>query len=99
MVKKLLIRNGRVICPASGIDRTADVLIEDGRIAAVGEELSAPGAETLDATGLVVAPGFIDIHDASARTGLHPRRDHRARARRVPAGGFTTVCCMPNTNR
>ncbi|MGC8881787.1 MAG: dihydroorotase [Bryobacteraceae bacterium] len=98
MVKKLLIRNGRVICPASGIDAVADVLIEDGRIAAVGEGLSASGAETLDAAGLVVAPGFIDIHVHLREPGFTHAETIATGSRAAAAGGFTTVCCMPNTN-
>ena len=91
MVKKLLIRNGRVICPATGIDSVADVLIEDGRIAAVGEQLSAPGAETLDAAGLVVAPGFIDIHVHLREPGFTHAETIATGSRAAAAGGFTTV--------
>ncbi|MFR8977187.1 MAG: hypothetical protein ACLVJB_04935 [Christensenellales bacterium] len=61
-MEKLLIRGGRVIDPANGVDQVADVLVEDGKIAAVGEGLSAEGAAVYDAAGKVVAPGFIDIH-------------------------------------
>ena len=59
---KLLIKGGRVIDPSERLDRVADLLIEDGRVASVGEGLDAEGAETFDASGLVVAPGFIDLH-------------------------------------
>jgi len=76
---KLVIRNGRVICPLTGQDGIADVLIVDGRVAAVGERLDAPGAESFDATGLVVAPGFIDMH-------VHCDELHR-RARAAARGG------------
>ena len=61
-MEKLLIRGGRVIDPANGVDQVADVLVEDGKIAAVGEGLSAEGAAVYDAAGKVVAPGFIDMH-------------------------------------
>ncbi len=97
-MKKLLIRNGRVICPATGHDGVADVLIEDGRIAAVGERLSASGAETVDAAGLVVAPGFIDIHVHLREPGFTHCETIATGSRAAAAGGFTTVCCMPNTN-
>lgn len=97
-MKKLLIRNGRVICPATGHDGMADVLIEDGRIAAVGERLSASGAETVDAAGLVVAPGFIDIHVHLREPGFTHCETIATGTRAAAAGGFTTVCCMPNTN-
>jgi len=95
---KLVIRNGRVICPASGHDAVADVAIEDGRIAAVGAALDAAGAEVIDASGLVVAPGFIDIHVHFREPGFEHAETIETGARAAAAGGFTTVCCMPNTN-
>jgi dihydroorotase len=94
---KLVIRNGRVICPLTGQDGVADVLIADGRVVAVGEKLEAPGAETLDATGLVVAPGFIDMHVHLREPGFEHAETIESGARAAAAGGFTTVCCMPNT--
>ena len=62
MAQRLLVKNGRVIDPANGIDAEKDVLIEDGRIAAVDSNVEAEGAEVVDAKGRVVAPGFIDMH-------------------------------------
>ena len=59
---KLLIKNGRIIDPASNWDRVADLMMEDGLITGMGENLSAAGAELFDASGMVVAPGFLDIH-------------------------------------
>lgn len=96
-MKRLLIRNGRVICPASGHDGVADVLIEDGRVTGVGEGLTAEGAEQIDATGLVVAPGFIDIHVHLREPGFEHAETIETGARAAAAGGFTTICCMPNT--
>lgn len=96
-MKRLLIRNGRVICPASGHDGVADVLIEDGRISGVGADLTAEGAEQIDATGLVVAPGFIDIHVHLREPGFEHAETIETGARAAAAGGFTTICCMPNT--
>lgn len=96
-MKRLLIRNGRVICPASGHDGVADVLIEDGRISGVGVDLTAEGAEQIDATGLVVAPGFIDIHVHLREPGFEHAETIETGARAAAAGGFTTICCMPNT--
>ncbi|MGJ5819825.1 dihydroorotase [Paludibaculum fermentans] len=95
---KLLIQNGRVICPETGHDAVADVLIEDGRIAGVGPGLSTAGAEVIDAAGLVVAPGFIDIHVHLREPGFEHAETIETGTQAAAAGGFTTVCCMPNTN-
>lgn len=94
---KLLIKNGRIICPASGLDAVADLLIEDGRIAGTGQDLTAPGADVIDASGLVVAPGFIDIHVHLREPGFEHAETIATGSRAAAAGGFTTVCCMPNT--
>lgn len=94
---KTLIKNGRVICPASGYDGVADVLIEDGRIAGVDSDLAAHGATVIDASGLVVAPGFIDIHVHLREPGFEHAETIETGTRAAAAGGFTTVCCMPNT--
>ena len=94
----LLIKNGRVIDPASGLDKTADVLIEDGMIAAVAPELSSSRAELFDASGLVVAPGFIDMHVHLREPGLEHAETVETGSRAAAAGGFTSICCMPNTN-
>ncbi len=93
----LLIKNGRVIDPASGYDGLADVLIEDGRIAAVARHLDSEGAEVIDATGLVVAPGFIDMHVHLREPGIEHSETIETGARAAAAGGFTSICCMPNT--
>ncbi|MGC4051132.1 MAG: dihydroorotase [Paludibaculum sp.] len=95
---KLLIQNGRVICPETGHDAVADVLIEDGRVAGVGQGLSTSGAEVIDAAGLVVAPGFIDIHVHLREPGFEHAETIETGTQAAAAGGFTTVCCMPNTN-
>lgn len=94
---KLLIRNGRVIDPASGLDRVADVLVEDAAIAAVGENLEAPGADRFDAGGMVVAPGFIDMHVHLREPGFEHAETIETGARAAAAGGFTSICPMPNT--
>jgi dihydroorotase len=93
----ILIKNGRVIDPASRTDSVADVLIVDGKVAAVGAGLSSPGAEVFDATGLIVAPGFIDIHVHFREPGFEHAETIESGARAAAAGGFTSVCCMPNT--
>lgn len=94
---KIIIRNGRVIDPANGIDTTADVLVNDRIIAAVGGSLDGTGAEAFDATGMIVAPGFIDMHVHLREPGFEHAETIESGARAAAAGGFTTVCCMPNT--
>jgi len=94
---KLLIKNGRVIDPASGLDRVADVLVEDAAIAGVGENLEVPGADRFDASGMVVAPGFIDMHVHLREPGFEHAETIETGARAAAAGGFTSVCSMPNT--
>jgi dihydroorotase len=96
-MSQLLIKNGRVIDPASATDMLADILIRDGVIAAVGADLEAPGADIFDATGLVVAPGFIDMHVHLREPGFEHAETIETGARAAAAGGFTSICCMPNT--
>jgi dihydroorotase len=93
----LVIKNGRVIDPASKTDRVADVLIVDGRIAGVAPNLSSPHAEVFDATGMIVAPGFIDMHVHLREPGFEHAETIESGSRAAAAGGFTSVCCMPNT--
>ena len=98
----VLIKNGRVIDPASGTDRVADVLIVDGKIAAVAPNLSPPvlqgeNLELFDASGLVVAPGFIDMHVHLREPGFEHAETIESGARAAAAGGFTSICAMPNT--
>jgi dihydroorotase len=99
----LLIKGGRVIDPASGLDGTADVLIRDGLIAEVGRGaegrgISAPdGARVIDAGGLVVTPGFVDLHTHLREPGFEEKETIESGTRAAAAGGFTTLCCMPNT--
>ena len=93
----LLIKNGRVLDPASKTDANLDVLLDGGRIASVGANLSAPGAETLEAAGLIVAPGFIDLHCHLREPGQELSETIETGTRAAARGGFTAVCCMPNT--
>ena len=93
----LLIKNGRVIDPASGHDAVADVWIEGGVIKGVGANLSSAGAELFDATGLIVAPGFIDMHVHLREPGFEHSETIESGARAAAAGGFTSICPMPNT--
>ena len=94
---RLLIKNGRVIDPASGYDGVADVWIEDGVIKGVGPNLTATGAEVFDATGLIVAPGFIDMHVHLREPGFEHAETIESGSRAAAAGGFTSICPMPNT--
>ncbi len=97
MMSQLLIKNGRVIDPATSTDMVGDVLVQDGVIAAVGAGLEASGADVFDATGLVVAPGFIDMHVHLREPGFEHAETIESGARAAAAGGFTSICCMPNT--
>ena len=98
----LLITGGRVIDPASGLDGPADVLIRDGRIESVGtglreSALTGNDVHVVDARGAVVAPGFIDMHVHLREPGIEHAETIETGARAAAAGGFTTICCMPNT--
>ena len=96
-MSKLLLRNGRVLDPASRRDEVADVLLSDGIIAEIGPNLDRTGAEVFDATGFVVAPGFIDMHVHLREPGFEHAETIESGSRAAAAGGFTSVCCMPNT--
>ena len=92
----LLIRGGRVVDPAQGIDRIDDVLVRDGRVAAIGRS-DEEAAETIDATGLVVCPGLIDMHVHLREPGREEDETIETGTRAALAGGFTSVACIPNT--
>ena len=94
----ILIKGGRVIDPAQGLDKVLDVLIENGKIAKVGTGLKSEGAEVIDASGKLVTPGLIDIHVHLRDPGLEYKEDIVTGTRSAAAGGFTSVACMPNTN-
>jgi dihydroorotase len=94
----ILIRGGQVIDPGR-FNAVADVLIEDGKIAAVGGNLTAPrGATILDVKGRLVLPGFVDLHVHFREPGFEYKETIQSGAAAAVAGGFTTVCCMPNTS-
>jgi dihydroorotase len=94
-----LLRGGRVVDPAAGHDGTADVLIREGRVAEVGRGLAAPsGGRAVDVSGLLVVPGLVDLHVHFREPGHEYKEDIESGSRTAAAGGFTTVCCMPNTN-
>src|SRR5690242_1456058 len=93
----LLIKNGRVLDPATKTDATLDVLLDGERIAKVAANISANGAEVFDAQGLVVAPGFIDLHCHLREPGQELSETIETGTKSAARGGFTAVCCMPNT--
>ncbi len=95
----LLLKNGRVVDPKSGVDREMDVLIDGQKIIKMGAQLSAPAVEArvIDATGLVIAPGLIDVHVHFRDPGLTYKEDIHTGAAAAAKGGFTTVVCMANT--
>jgi dihydroorotase len=94
---KLLLKNGRVVDPASGVDETLDLLIEQGKVARVGRRIDEPGAKTIDLSGLVVAPGFIDMHVHLREPGQEWKETVATGTAAAAAGGFTGVACMANT--
>ncbi len=94
---RLLIKGGRVVDPASGLDAVRDVLLEDGKVARIDESIPALGAEVLDASGSIVAPGFIDMHVHLREPGFTHAEDIESGSRAAAAGGFTSICPMPNT--
>ena len=98
-MKPLLLRGGRVIDPTQNRDEVGDLLLRDGKVEGWGRGLSAPdGAETIDCAGLVVSPGFIDVHCHLREPGREDVETIATGARAAAAGGFTAVCAMPNTD-
>jgi dihydroorotase len=97
-MSRLLLKGGRVIDPAQGLDATLDVMISEGAIEAVGPRVQARGAQVLEMKGLVVCPGFIDIHTHLREPGREDKETIATGTRAAAAGGFTAVCAMPNTD-
>jgi dihydroorotase len=95
---KLLLRNGRLVDPANGIDAERDLLVESGRVAKVGERLPEDGATVVDCAGLVICPGFIDMHVHLREPGQEWKETIATGTRAAASGGFTGVACMPNTD-
>ncbi len=93
----LLIKNGRLLDPASKIDARHDVLLHGPRVVRVGPDLTSSDAEIFDATDMIVAPGFIDLHCHLREPGQEMSETIETGTRSAARGGFTAVCCMPNT--
>ena len=98
MTRDLLIRGGRLVDPDARRDGAFDLVLRDGRVAAVGDRLSADGAEVFDAEGLFVFPGFIDLHVHLREPGREDTETISSGAAAAAAGGFTAICAMPNTD-
>ncbi|MFW5883687.1 MAG: amidohydrolase family protein, partial [Verrucomicrobiota bacterium] len=94
----LHIKNGRVIDPAYGRDAVGDVFVLDGKVVEALPPGGASAAEVIDATGLVVCPGFVDLHVHLREPGGGHKETIGTGTRAAAAGGFTTVVCMPNTS-
>src|SRR5215211_675269 len=93
----LLIQHGTILDPSQKLERKADLLIRDGKIAAIGTNLGKAD-RAIDATGCYVTPGLIDVHVHFREPGDEEEETIASGTRSAVAGGFTTVCCMPNTS-
>lgn len=99
MSKNVLIRGGRVVDPSQGIDAVMNVLLENGRVTALGDSIDESSADTvIDASGKIVTPGLIDVHVHFRDPGFTEKETLETGAIAAAQGGFTTVCCMPNTS-
>lgn len=94
---KILIKNGHLIDPSQSLNKVTDLLIEDGRIARIAPHISTACDRIVDATGLTVIPGLIDMHTHLREPGFEGKEDILSGTRAAAHGGVTTVACMPNT--
>lgn len=97
MNETLLLRGGRIIDPAQGIDGTLDIQVVDGAVTKIGAGLEAMG-RTIDVSGCIVTPGFIDLHTHLREPGFEQKGTIATETLAALRGGFTTICAMPNTN-
>lgn len=93
----ILIKNGRIIDPDSGTDETLDILIDKGKIVAIKPKILTEGQRIIDASRLVVTPGFIDMHTHLREPGEEDKETIRSGSLAAAKGGFTSIACMPNT--
>ncbi|MGB9720463.1 MAG: dihydroorotase [bacterium] len=96
-MNSILIKNGRVIDPKSRFDRIADVLVEGNKIQKIDRNIKIENVRTIDANGMIISPGFIDLHCHLRDPGRPDEETIESGCRAAVAGGFTTICCMPNT--
>ena len=97
-VRPLLLKGGRLLDPSTRLDRTGDLLLVDGKIEHAGDAVQGPDdAETIDCAGMIVSPGFVDVHCHLREPGREDVETIATGARAAAAGGFTAVCAMPNT--
>lgn len=94
----LMLRNARAIDPQTGLDEVCDILIRDGRIVEVGQDLELPKGVERDLSGRVIVPGFVDIHVHLREPGLEHKSAIATETRAAAHGGFTDICAMPNTS-
>ncbi len=95
---KLLIKNGRVIDPSSRTDESLDLLLDKGRIVDIKTKIKTDGAKVIDASRLVIAPGFIDMHVHLRDPGQEDKETIATGSLAAAKGGFTSIACMPNTH-
>ncbi len=97
-MSRILIRNGRIIDPANEIDTTGDLLIRDGKIDRIADHIETEASQTIDATGLIVTPGLVDMHVHLREPGFEHKETIASGTRAAAVGGFTSVACMANTD-
>ena len=95
---KLLIKNGRVIDPSSHTNETLDILIDKKKIIDIKPKINSKDSRVIDASNLVVTPGFIDMHTHLREPGFEDKETIHTGSLAAAHGGFTTIACMPNTS-